>query len=159
VRARLIEKPEEWLWSSYRGTAGIEKAHPSVTTDWVLGQFGTKRKEAERRYGVFVRAGIGTASIWEKVKGQSLLGEEGFAEELTGYLEGQKDISEIPRSRRYVGRPLLREIFTDDVAGRKKERDRKIIEAAERYGYSQREVADHLGLHYTTVSRIVNEEC
>jgi putative transposase len=59
---------------------------------------------------------------------------------------------------RYVGRPLLKEIFTDDVAGRKKERDRKIIEAAERYGYSQREVADHLGLHYTTVSRIVNEE-
>ncbi len=157
VRARLMEGVEEWRWSSYRGTAGIEEPHPSVTTDWVLGQFGRRRKEAERRYREFVQAGIGAERIWKKVKGQSLLGEEGFAEKLMGYLRGQKDIGEIPRNQRYVGRPVLREIFTSEVVSSKKKRDRKIIEAVERHGYSQREIADHLGLHYTTVSRIVNE--
>lgn len=157
VRARLAEKPEEWRWSSYRGTAGIEKPHPSVTSDWVLGQFGKRRREAERRYREFVHAGIGGEKIWKAVKGQSLLGEEGFTEELMGYLKGQKDVTEIPRSQRYVDRPALGEIFTDDIVGRKKKRDRKILDAVERYGYRQKEIADHLGLHYTTVSRIVNE--
>jgi transposase len=36
-------------------------------------------------------------------------------------------------------------------------RNKKIIEAVEAYGYSQRSVADHLGLHYATISRLINE--
>lgn len=156
VRARSVQKPEEWPWSSYCGTMGIEKAHPVVTTDWILGQFGTRRKQAQGRYRAFVEEGIGTKGIWEEVRGQGLLGEEGFAEKLMGYLKGHQDIREIPRSQRFAGRPSLRRLFTSGVA-KKKDRDRKIIEAVERHAYSQREVADHLGLHYTTVSRIVNE--
>ncbi|MEE9551244.1 MAG: hypothetical protein V3W08_12685 [Candidatus Binatia bacterium] len=30
------------------------------------------------------------------------------------------------------------------------------MRAVHRYGYSQREVAEHLGLHYATVSRLAN---
>jgi len=95
--------------------------------------------------------------MWEEVRGQSLLGDEGFAEDLMGYLKGQRDIREIPRSQRHAGRPTLARLFTSEVIGNKKGRDRKIIEAVERHAYSQREIADHLGLHYTTVSRIINE--
>jgi putative transposase len=41
VRAKkVVGVPERWGWSSYRATAGVEKAHPCLTTDWVLGQFG-----------------------------------------------------------------------------------------------------------------------
>jgi REP element-mobilizing transposase RayT len=156
VRARSVQKPEDWLWSSYCGTMGIGKAHPAVTTDWILGQFGTRRKEAQRRYRAFVEAGIGRKGIWEEVRGQSLLGEAGFAENLMGYLKGQQDIREIPRSQRFADRPSLLHFFTSEITNRK-DRDRKIIEAVERHAYSQREVADHLGLHYTTVSRIMNE--
>ena len=29
--------------------------------------------------------------------------------------------------------------------------------AVERYGYSQREVADHLGMHFSSISRIMRE--
>jgi REP element-mobilizing transposase RayT len=157
VRARLAEKPEQWRWSSYRGTAGLEKPHVSVTADWVLGQFGAKRNEAERRYREFVRAGIGRERIWKEVRGQSLIGEEGFAKELMGYVKGQRDIREIPKSQRYADRPTLEKIFTTDIVGKKKKRDRNIVDAVKRYGYSQREIAEHLGMHYTTISRIVNE--
>ncbi|MCL5022647.1 MAG: transposase [Nitrospirae bacterium] len=157
VRARAVTRPEEWQWSSYRGTAGFEKRHPSVTTDWVLGQFGTRRNEAERRYREFVRDGVGVGGIWREVRGQSLLGEKSFAEELMGYVKGQRDIREIPKSQRYADRPTLEKIFTVDIVGKKKKRDRKIVDAVERYGYSQREIAEHLGMHYTTISRIVNE--
>jgi len=30
-------------------------------------------------------------------------------------------------------------------------------QVVERYGYSQREVADHLGMHFTSISRIMRE--
>ena len=40
--------------------------------------------------------GIGRASIWENLEAQSLLGEEGFAEALKGYVTGQEKIQEIP---------------------------------------------------------------
>jgi plasmid maintenance system antidote protein VapI len=33
----------------------------------------------------------------------------------------------------------------------------RIQEAVEKYGYTQREVADHLGIHLTSVSRIMRE--
>jgi len=34
---------------------------------------------------------------------------------------------------------------------------RNAKEAVERYGYSQKEVADYMGIHYSTVSRMVNK--
>jgi transposase len=38
----------------------------------------------------------------------------------------------------------------------KKERGKAIFEAHIRYGYTLKEVAGHIGVHYTTVSRAVN---
>jgi predicted XRE-type DNA-binding protein len=40
---------------------------------------------------------------------------------------------------------------------KRKEISRKAKEAVERYGYSQKDVADYLGVHYSTVSRMVNK--
>jgi len=36
-------------------------------------------------------------------------------------------------------------------------RERVIREAVEKFGYTQRAVADYLGFHFTYVSRILNE--
>ena len=33
VKAKMVESPEQWKWSSYRGTAGKEKPHSCLTTD------------------------------------------------------------------------------------------------------------------------------
>ena len=33
-----------------------------------------------------------------------------------------------------------------------------IVKAAEQYGYRQREIAEHLGIHYSSVSRIAKGE-
>jgi len=61
---------------------------------------------------------------------------------------------EIPRRQRYLSRPSLEKLFAG-ILGRGR-RDALIVRAVHRYGYSQREVADHLGLHYATVSRLAN---
>lgn len=155
VRAGLKRRPEDWRWSSYMATERGEPAHRCLTTEWVLGQFGKTRGEAEREYREFVREGIGAGSIWEQVKGQVILGEEKFVEKLGEHLKKHKNIPDIPKSQRYVNRPGLGALFPERVLRTKEKRNKKIIEAVEKYGYTQREVADHLGLYFTSVSRIM----
>ncbi|MBI5102758.1 MAG: transposase [Nitrospirae bacterium] len=155
VRAKGAAHPEQWQWSSYRATAGGEKPHRCLTTDWVLGQFGSRKKEAARRYREFVEAGIGQETIWKKVRGQGILGEEEFVATLSGYMKGQRDIQEIPKSQRFINRPELTSIFMQKADPGNKARNRKIREAVEKHGYSQREVAEHLGMHYASISRLM----
>jgi len=155
VRARMVEKPEDWRWSSYRATGGKETAHPCLATDWVLGQFSRTRGKAEKEYRQFVKWGIGKETIWNEVKGQALLGEDDFVDSLADHLRRHKDIPEIPKSQRYANRPALEKIFSQSILDDRRKRDRKIAEAVEKYGYTQRSIADHLGVHSTYVSRIL----
>jgi len=155
VRGGIVARPEEWKWSSYRATAGRAKRHSCLTTDWVLGQFIVTRGAAEKEYRQFVRGGIGKGTIWTAVKGQIILGEDEFVRGFGDYLKKSKDISEIPKSQRYVSRPSLDKLFTEHIRQNRKNRDRKIAEAVEEYGYTQGEVADYLGLHFSSVSRIM----
>lgn len=155
VRAKAADFPENWKWSSYRATAGMEKPHECLVVDWVLVQFDENRQEAERKYREFIKAGIGEESIWEKVKRRGFLGDEEFTERLGKHLVGKKDLVEIPRIQRHADRPSLGTLFkgVKDI----EERNRLIAEAVEKHGYRQSEVAEHIGIHYSTVSKIVAE--
>ena len=82
VRAKSVREPREWKWSSYRPTSGREVGHGCLTIDEILSQFGQRHEPAREKYREFVRDGIGRKSLWDDLKGQSLLGEEGFVEGL-----------------------------------------------------------------------------
>ena len=155
VRARVVDKPEEWKWSSYRSTAGKDKTPPCLTVDWVLGQFGRRRDKGQREYREFVKWGMGEGSIWKSVKGQTLLGGDEFVDGLIDYLSPHRKVPEIPKSQRYANRPALEKLFPERVRKDKKVRDRKIAEAVEQYGYTQRAIADYLCIHFTYVSQIM----
>ena len=156
VRAQMVKTPEAWRWSSYKGIVGMEKPHRCLTVDWILGQFGARKRDAERKFNGFVYEGIGGQSIWKDLKSQSLLGEPGFVDQLIEYLRGHEGINEIPKSQRYMNRLSVEEIFKDGKNVKKKS-DLRIADAVVRWGYSQREIADYLSLHYSTVSRLLNE--
>lgn len=157
VRAKATETPEEWKWSSYRSTTGLEKPHPCLTIDWILGQFSTKRGFAIKKYRGFVKAGIGESTIWTSVKGQIILGKEDFVEKYIDHVRKHEGIKEIPRSQRYVNRPALAQLFKTDTMKNKLKRNKKIREAATRFGYSQNEISNHLGMHYSTISRLLKD--
>jgi hypothetical protein len=157
IRARLVEEPGQWRWSSYGATAGREKPPVCLTTSWVLRQFSSKKGKAEKEYRKFVRLGIGRESIWGGVKGQVILGEDDFVDSLTDYFGRHKNVPEIPKSQRYAIRPALEKIFEGSILSDRAKRDRRIREAVEKFGYTQRAVADYLGFHFTYVSRILNE--
>jgi REP element-mobilizing transposase RayT len=155
VRALMVTKPEEWKWSSYRATAGIEKPQPCLSVDWILMQFGSKKAAAQREYRRFVSEGISERSLWKDVKAQSVLGEEEFTEKFEEYVKGYQDIPEIPKSQRFLQRPSLPSLFGDETLQDLPKRNDAIAKAIEEYGYSQREVADKLGMHFTSISRIM----
>jgi putative transposase len=158
VRARAVENPNQWQWSSYQATAGLVQSHQCLTREWILLQFGSVLSSAEQEYRDFVNEGIDQASIWQKVKAQSILGREDFPEDLVDYIKGHKDIIDIPRSQRYLARPGLESLFTDNVLHDILQRDEMIAEAVNGYGYRQREVADHLGMHFSSISRIMRNK-
>jgi|GEM_PF-6217173 len=56
--------------------------------------------------------------------------------------------------QRFLGRPSRRKLFSERRHG-KASRERLIARAIANHGYSQMEVASFLGLHYSTISRIV----
>jgi len=158
VRAHFTEKPDDWPWSSYQATLGKEQPHPCLTIDWVLGQFSSNRDEAERSYDQFVQRGLNQRSIWTAVKGQALLGDDKFAANLLGQFSKHQGIPDISKNQWYANRPDLEKIFTERVLQSKLLRNRKITEAVEQYGYTQRAVADHLNMHFTYISQIIKQQ-
>ncbi len=158
VRAKTVEKPEQWKWSSYRATSAKSSPHACLKTDWVLRQFGKRKRQAIKEYRKFVEAGIAGKKIWNDVQGQSILGEDGFVEGLLDYVKGYKEIQEIPKAQRYIDRPTLIDIFSKKVVSDKNKRNAKIIEAIEKHAYSQREIARFLGMHYASISRLARKE-
>lgn len=154
VRAKMVERPEQWDWSSYGATAGRTKPHPCLVTDWGLSQFGSERKVAEAAYRKFVRDSIRAESIWKDLRAQSVLGEGDFIESLIEYVKGREKIPEIPKSQRFMNRPELGDVFSADELRDKRKRNERIVEAVQEHGCTQRKVADHLGMHFTSVSRI-----
>ncbi|MEA3469945.1 MAG: addiction module toxin RelE, partial [Thermodesulfobacteriota bacterium] len=61
-----------------------------------------------------------------------------------------------PRTQRFPGRPALDKLFAKHERGAKAARNRLIKIAHLRYGYTLKEIADELGLHYTTISKALN---
>ena len=124
--------------------------------DEILAYFGQRRGPAQQKYRSYVAEGISGATIWENLEAQSLLGLEGFAEALRGHVTGKQKVREIPKGQRLIGRPSLDKLFE----GAWEEENSRGIEQISRcgqtnHGYSQIEVARHLKLHYSTVSRLI----
>ena len=156
VRAGMAAKPDEWQWSSYQSTAYAGTAPDYLTVDWVLGQFSAKKTTARGRYRKFVAEGMGgEMQPWKEVVGQVFLGGESFVARMEELLGNRREIGEIPRAQRYPGRPPLRVLFADITADSRQQRNNRITEAHITHGYTLKEIADHLGIHYTTISRLV----
>ena len=145
VRARLCSRPDGWLWSSYRGTAGIEAGEMFLAVDSLLVRFARGRKQAAARYRAFVAAGLGEP-LDEQILGERL-GEEEFLRDRFGCAF----LPEVPRVQIEPLPPALERLFggTDPAP---------IATAYREHGYTLREIAEYLGCHYSTVSRKLREQ-
>jgi len=155
VAAGLAAKPEQWPWSSYCATALTAQSDGVVSPAWILSQFSPHLEQALRQYRQFVADKLPDETPWGKLQGHFLGGEK-FLAEMQVLLEEKAEVKEIPRQQRYAGRPALAAIFNRNKE--RKQRDGCIRQACLAHGYTLKEVADHLSIHYTTVSKVLKKK-
>jgi hypothetical protein len=124
-------------------------------TDWILSQFASHKKEAQSAYQQFVMEGMKADPLWKDLRVRSILGEDDFAERLMDHIRGKERIAEIPKSQRFASRPPLHRLFGEQILQNQQEKYERIVEAIEQHGYTQKEIADHLGFHFSSISRIL----
>ena len=152
----MVSSPQKSQWSSYRATAVHTNKPPYLKTYWILAQFGQTKSEARNKYRQFVKEGMTEKEApWEKLKGRIILGSDKFVARVREFFGEKEQFTEIPRLQRTVGRPSLEFLFSSGKQSFKSERNRAILEAHVTYGYTLKEIAEHLDLHYTTVRKVL----
>ncbi len=158
VRAGIVKNPNEWKWSNYLFTL-LELEKPEfLTTECILNQFGDNKRVAAKNYKDFVNSGRNVKFPQDDVFGQIILGGENFIKELKGNLNVKNNLrsKEIPKNQKLSFAPSLDEIFQKGMRSGK-ERNDMICYAYYKNNYSQKEIADYLNLHYTTISLIIKK--
>ena len=59
VRAKMVDKPEQYQWSSYLDYIGREHRAPWLASDFILSYYGQKTSVAQQNYRKFVEAKVG----------------------------------------------------------------------------------------------------
>lgn len=147
VRARMVDRPEDWRWSSYPATIGTQKGFEGLAADAMLLQFGKQRNRAIERFREFVSEGAGQA-IWLELKQQIYLGDKSFVERHIAHQQGKQ--SEVPLKQR---RKPVKEL--DEFHASHASVNDAIVAAYQSGGYTMNEIAIYFGCHYSTVSRVL----
>lgn len=149
LRARMVRRLEQWPWSSYLATCGRAAKPDWLQTDFILGQFSAQRARAIAKYVEFVHEGKGLPGAWEQLRGQIYLGSEAFVGKMQALVDRQPVTTEVPRAQRRALNRALAEF------AQKHPRNEAIARAYLSGQHTMSAIADHFGLHYTTVSRLI----
>jgi len=151
VRAGLVRHALDWQWSSYRATVGKTAAPGWLATSHLLRRFSSNGVAAIRGFRRFVNAGLSASSPWHELRQEIYLGDEQFIERTQARMvEARRCDIEIPRPQRSEVPSTLDGLFAraDGVPS--------AVIATYRSGqFTMRQIADHLGVHYSTISRLL----
>ena len=154
VRAGLVAHPRDWRWSSFLATAGETTAPGFLSVDWVRRLSGARTQaEAIRRFVSFVEAGIEVEESSVDHFRVNLLMSGALTEQLGEQRREASACIEFPRDQRFASRPPLAHIFAGVTS--KADRNARVVLAVRDHGYTMREVAECLGRHYATISRVL----
>lgn len=151
VRAHIVTGPEAWPWSTYPATAGLEPSPAWLSLDWIEWAFDTTdRIEAQKRYREYVNNP--TARRFSVPERGTAIGSQGFVDEIARVANRRKTDRRIPLGDRVAPRPALEVLLSSG------EQDRGLrapsaYRAFARYGYRQSDIARHLGVDPSTVSK------
>jgi len=116
VRAHMVEKPEDYKWSSYRATAGYDDAADWFDAKSALAFFHPDMSQAMADYRDFVQAKIGSEeSLWDNITNGIFLGTEEWAKRMRRVVETEPRSTDHPRRQRSVGRPKMH-VIVDAVS-------------------------------------------
>ena len=148
----MVRTAKAWRWSSYRATAGYDKSHACLTTEWILAGFAQTKDAAQLGYRKFIQAGKGQPSPWEQLKNQIYLGDEDFVNDMQCKLNPDQSLKDIPKKQKQApAKPL------GYFADRYKIRDESMARAYLSGHYTLAHVGEYFNVSYATVSRAVKK--
>jgi predicted XRE-type DNA-binding protein len=112
VRAHMVAHPEEYRWSSYHATAGLEPVPEWLDTVGLLGNFGSDVSSAREEYRRFVDGGIGLEKrLWDDLQGQIYLGTAEWIDRIQKMIDEEPRSEEHPRAQRMPARPAMEDVL------------------------------------------------
>jgi putative transposase len=152
VKASLVQAAADWQWSSFRAAMGHCAVPSFLTLDWIPRLYVASTLQDSRQL------------FAEQVAGPDEPGFDPDVEDVAGGADYKGAVREVigttlytapvPRGYRALSRPPLCDLFNGVT---KVDRRAAILRAHVVHGYLMSEIARHLDLHATTVSRIVNQ--
>jgi len=153
VTSGVVATPEEWPWSSYQATVMSTHVRSApLAAEALLSRLGQTREDAVAAYADYVRSGIGQPSPLAHVMPPGILGTQTFVQVVTEHLVERASEPSVAAVLLMLARPSLIQIFGPDVRRERAQLPLRVT-AAVHLGYSLVQIGDHLGVHYTTVSR------
>jgi REP-associated tyrosine transposase len=117
VRAKMVDKPEEYEWSSYQYYIGKKKVPQWLRRGFILGYFGNKVNLAQKKYRRFISAFIDQKyeSPLTEVVSSTLLGSPGFISFVKENLLSDKKLDKnLPALKELLKKPTIQDII--DIA-------------------------------------------
>lgn len=112
VRARMVEHPEAYRWSSYRATAGLTPAPDWLALDAALASFGSDHSSAHEQYCQFVLSGMDNQErLWDRLTNGIYLGTPEWAKRMRGQVEAGPRSTDHPVAQRAIGRPTIQKVI------------------------------------------------
>ncbi len=158
VRAGIVSKPEQYLWSSYQYYLG-KKMPKWLIADFILGYFGGKTTIAQKRYSEFVNALVDKEydSPLKDTVASTILGGIDFINEIKNkYLSGKETDRNLPALTELTKASIkeiigeVEGVFKGDEALSKK----ASIYLCHKYsGRTLKEIGDHFNIGESSVSQ------
>ena len=112
VGAGMVERPEDYRWSSYRSTAGLEKAPEWLDIRAALDPFAPDAAVAVRYYREFVAEKIGADErLWDQLVNGIYLGSEAWTKRMRKLVESKPRSTDHTAAHRGVGRPKMARVI------------------------------------------------
>ena len=157
VRARMVDEPAQWPWSSYRAHVG-QVATPSWLDavglhGYLLGHAPrgvADERRAVKRYAALVDVGR-DVHLWDEALCQQIyLGDETFVERMQALADPQQTVTrDVPKVQRSKPLPLAQWLSKTES------REKPFLQAHTISGISMTAIADAMGLSVSYVSRLM----
>ena len=116
VRAKMVDRPEQYRWSSYQYYIGLKESPKWMVRDFILRYFGKKISDAQKGYRAFVESLIGQEykSPLRDVVSSTILGRIDFIEAIKDkYLSNKEIDHNVPALKELSGKPSVAEIIEE----------------------------------------------
>jgi len=160
VRAKMVNTPEEYEWTSYQFYIGVQKPPKWLYRDFILGYFGGKVSISQKGYCNFVNA-----MVYEKydnpldeVVSSTLLGSPGFITFIKDkFLSDKKPDRDMPALKELVEKASMQDILdeVESVFGKEPVLGRNVkMFLSQRYTCEKlKDIGTHFGIGESGVSQ------